>query len=458
MPSTRLRSIVAVLVLALCACSSPSEGDTTASGGGSTPTTGDTAPTTTTEPAPTTTSTTLPAGTEELPEEIREDLAELIDVTEEVRQLDFLEQPSIAVVSDEELAQRVREQLEEDLEDLPADEALYVLLGLIDEDLELQQLYSDLYSEQVAGYYDGETDELVVPAADEGFTSVQRATLVHELTHALTDQHHEFHERYVEMLDEDRYDEASAYQALIEGDATLSELLYLQRLSPEEQGQFFEEAFQADTQALDDAPQFLRDALVFPYEAGFTFVDRVYGSGGFVAVGDAYADPPSSTEQVIDPADYPADAPISVNDPGVTLDGYELAYASTWGELGFRLMFEQVLGDEAAETAAHGWGGDAYQLHFDGTEVVLALHYVGDSAGDAEEMGAALGDYVLAAMDVDPESETETAGGSALTGEDHAWIRVDGSDVYFVASSAAEPFEAAVEPFAATHTDTDTDG
>lgn len=437
-------------MLAISACSSSASGDsstTTDVADSATTISETTSSTATTSAPPATTSSTLPPGTEELPEAIRADLAELIDVTEDVRRLEFLEQPSIAVVTDEELATRVRDQLDEDLEDLPADEALYTLLGLVGEDVDLRSLYSDLYSEQVAGYYDGETGELVVPSAEEGFTSVQRATLVHELTHSLTDQHHDFHERYVDLLDEDRYDESAAYQSLIEGDATLAELLYLQRLSPEEQGEFFQEAFGADTEALDAAPQFIRDALVFPYQSGFTFVDRLYGTGGFGALGEAYADPPTSTEQIIDPADYPADAPIPVDDLGLTLEGFDLAYASTWGELGFRLMFDQILDDDTTETAGHGWGGDSYQLFFDGTEVVLALHYVGDGAADAEEMGSALVDYVLAGMDVDPESEAERGGGTAFTGEDHAWVRVDGSDVYFVASSAPGPFDPAVGHF-----------
>src|SRR5690606_2352224 len=159
--------------------------------------------------------TTLPPGTEELPEEVRVELAALMAATESVRQLEFLEQPNVVVVTEDELAQRVREQLEEDLEDPPADQALYRLLGLIQPEVELGALYPDLYSEQVAGSCDGEAGELVVPMAEDGFTVLQRATLVHEVNHALPDQHYGFHDRYSELLDSDRYDEASALQALI---------------------------------------------------------------------------------------------------------------------------------------------------------------------------------------------------------------------------------------------------
>ncbi len=56
----------------------------------------------------------------------------------------------------------------------------------------------------MAGYYDGDAGELVVPRDEDGFTALQRATLVHELTHALTDQHYRFNDRYTALIDEDR--------------------------------------------------------------------------------------------------------------------------------------------------------------------------------------------------------------------------------------------------------------
>lgn len=429
-----LAAAAALLVVVAC---TPDQGSTTTTPVTSPPSTGLDAsvpPTTTTTPP-----TTLPTGTEDLPEEVRVELAELIALTEEVRGLEFIEAPNVVVVTPDELAERVREQLEEDLEDLPADEALYRLLGLIDAETDLTSLYMELYSEQVAGFYDGEVGELVVPMADEGFTAVQRATLVHELTHALTDQHFDFHTYYVELLDSDRYDEASAYQALIEGDAVLAELMFLRGLTPEEQGEFFAESFGVDTTVFDQAPRFIRDALIFPYDSGFIFVDHLSQAGGLAAVGDAYGDPPVSTEQILDPTDFPADAPVVVELPPLTIDGYELEYQSTWGEQGFTLMFDQFLSAATSATASSGWGGDTYQILFDGTEVIMVLRYRGDSLADAQELGAALQEYAVVAMAVGDEPE-DMEGGVAFQDEDHIWIRTEGSDVYMVASSDEGPF------------------
>jgi hypothetical protein len=380
---------------------------------------------TTTEPS---TSTTLPPGTEELPEALREDVARLIGVTQELRGLEFVTQPMITVVTDEELAERVRTQIQEDYVDADVDEALYKLLGLVDPAFDLRQTVSDLYSEQVAGYYDGETEELVVPARDDAFTILQEVTLVHELTHALTDQVLDFHPRFTALHDEDRFDAASAFQALIEGDASLTEVLFVQQMTPEQQRQFLEEAFAIDTSLPPSVPQFIGDSLVFPYEAGFGFVAEIHGDGGFTAVDEAYASPPVSTEQVLDPSTYLEDLPQPVDLPTGQLEGYEISYGSTWGELGFRLIFDQELGGD--DDAAEGWGGDAYDLYFNGTDAAMILLYEGDQGSDSEEMYEALRAYVIEAMDTgEPVSD---GAGFSFSGNDYAFVSLSGDTVAWV--------------------------
>lgn len=398
--------------------------------------------TTPTVPAETTTTTLLP-GTEDLPEEVRIDLMELVEVTETVRELEFLEPPMVTVVTEAELAERVRDDLEENLEDVPADEALYDLLGLIEPDTDLADLYLDLYSEQVAGFYDGETRELVVPVTDTGFNITQRATLVHELTHALSDQHYNFHDLYASLLDDERYDEASAYQAVIEGDAVLTELFYLQTLGDDDRNAYIEESLGLDSPAFENAPQFIQDSLIFPYDTGFAFVLGLHQAGSFEAIAAAYADPPTSTEQIIDPNDYPADGPITVTLPEIEVDGYPVEYGSTWGELGFVLMFDQVLGPGSSATASGGWGGDSYKILFDGTDAGLVLQYRGDTAADAVEMAAALEEYVGVALEVG--DGFDLADGRGFAGEDFAWVRVEGADVMFVAGSSEVVFDGALE-------------
>ena len=187
----RSSALVFALALALVACTGDAATtSTTLPDVSSAPTTGETS--TTVPSSTTTTAAAIPngplPGTENLPPEVTEELIELVGITEEVRGLQFVEMPVVTVVTEEELATRVQEQIAEDAEDFPADEALYQLLGLLSEDTNLEAMLVELYGEQVAGYYDGEVGELVVPIREDGFSVVQRATLIHELTHALTDQ------------------------------------------------------------------------------------------------------------------------------------------------------------------------------------------------------------------------------------------------------------------------------
>jgi hypothetical protein len=403
---TRRLCFLLALALVAAACTATSEGSTTTSlaPGTTIPgatTTSSEAGTPTTEAPP---NGPLP-GTEDLTAEVRDELVRLVAVTEEIRGLQFLEMPTITVVSSEELESRVRAQLEEDADDFPADAALYKLLGLLGGDVDLATLLTDLYGEQVAGYYDGETRELVVPITTEGFSIVQQATLVHELTHALTDQHFEFHPAFDAMLDEDRLDQASAYQALIEGDASLSELHFLQTLSQEELGEFFAEALGIDTGALDAAPQFLQDSLIFPYDSGLAFTQQLYDNNGeWADVNEAYTTMPGlpgSTEQVITPSDFERDLPIVVPSETITISGYELERTSVWGELSFRIMIDQVLGEGTGVDAADGWGGDYYSQWFDGTNAALLIVYEGDTNRDTQELHQALTDYAAAVFEQD---------------------------------------------------------
>ncbi len=106
------------------------------------------------------------------------------------------------------------DQVTEDYVDHEVDEALYKLLGLVPADFQLLETVMSLYGDSVAGLYDGDTGELVVTATEDLFSPLEEATIVHEMTHALTDQVLEFNDHYNQLFDEQRYDEAAAFQAL----------------------------------------------------------------------------------------------------------------------------------------------------------------------------------------------------------------------------------------------------
>ncbi len=431
-------SIFLVLLLVVTACSSggdagsststtgsPAETTTTAAAETTTTTTeGGEAPTTTVQPTVPTTEPDL-SGLQGVSDEVRSQLEDMIRDAQEIRGLPFLTPPTITVVTNDELEARVRANIEEETEDFPADEALYKMLGLLADTADFESIVLDLYGEQVAGFYDGDTGEIVVPAREDGFSLIQQATMVHELVHAITDQNFGFNEKFHAMLDEERLDEATAYQALIEGDATLTEVLWVQTLSGEELGAFIAESLEIDSAGLEAAPRFLRESLLFPYDTGLNFAQTLYLQDGWSGVNDAYSELvtlPGSTEQVINPGDYANDLPVEVAIPDIDVPGYELERTSVWGEQGFRTMLNQgvVAGDMPA--AADGWGGDSYHQWFDGENAAMLIVYEGDTTEDVAELEEALLTFATEAFP-----------------EDHfAWVAERSGDLYFIAADVPE--------------------
>lgn len=421
------------LLLVVTACTTSTGTSTTAPEATTTTvpgiTTSSAAPgTTTTMPQVTTTTPDL-SGVTGISDEVKTQLEQLIMDAQEVRGLAFLTPPVITVVSEAELEDRVRAEIVAETEDFPADEALYKMLGLLAEEADFEQIVLDLYGEQVAGFYDGETGEIVVPAREDGFSVIQRATLVHEMVHDLTDQHFSFHPAYEQMLDEERLDEATAYQALIEGDATMAEVQWIRTLSQRELGEFVAESLDIDSSTLDASPRFLQESLLFPYDTGLAFVQDIYAAGGWKAVNDAYSelvDLPGSSEQVITPSDYMRDLPVQVDIPDVDLPGYTLERTSTWGEEGFRIMLNQGSEASTMARAADGWGGDTYHQWFDGENAAMMIVYEGDTVTDVNELETALLGFIGDAYPEDRFASVDRLGGS----------------LYFIASDVPEVGEA----------------
>ncbi len=424
---------VVALALSVSACGFGTSTESTAGTSGTPAPTSTVVETTTTsppEPRPTTSLAVTPGTTDTA---LLDAIDELIVITEQVRGLAFLEKPTITVVTDEELSVRVRELIEEELdpEETAQSEALFEVLGILGPTVELARLYADLYSEQVAGYYDGDVKEMVIPS-DQELTSLQKLTVVHELVHALTDQHFDFNTLSERLDDEEQYEEAAGLQALIEGDASWAELIYYQNfMSAEEQAEVLVESGQIETGVLDRTPDFLRDLLVFPYDfegGGASFVaDLWLADRSFALVDEAYADPPTTTEQVVDPDRYRArELPVDVQLPDTTLDGYEVVEEGIWGQVGFEFLFAQELSDPDADRASVGWGGDEYRVLYDGAEVVFVVQFVGDSPSDEDEMVEVFGLFV----DAQVPSENSTYVGTS-----------DEGGVLFVVSSGPDAGE-----------------
>ncbi|HVF13233.1 MAG TPA: hypothetical protein VM942_01470 [Acidimicrobiales bacterium] len=343
-------------------------------------------------------STPPPAAPSDLPPAQARTVAELKAQVAEIRGLQWKADLSIRIVSPEELARRVVEltvaERQEHLDDQVALEIVLELLQLIPSDLDLASTIDKLLAGGVLGFYDDETRELFVGGdPDSDLDLATRTTMVHELTHALTDQHFDFGARNQVLSDEDLGEEAYALSALLEGDAELVRALWAdEHLTPDQQLEAELGSGGADPSVYLDMPPYILESLFFPYLVGVDFVAAIHDAGGFAAVDNAYRQPPTSTEEILHPDIYvpggkwarPALPDLAAATGCTAVD------TSTIGEFDMTQVLDRHLGASEARRAAAGWNGDAYGLVRCGSAAGLAGRWRADTPGDLTELADSL--------------------------------------------------------------------
>ena len=273
-----------------------------------------------------------------------------------------------------------------------ANERLYKALGLIPADASLRDVTLDMLSGGVVGFYRNDQGKLYV-VSKTGLPGVsERITFAHEYDHALQDQHFPVFKDQEGILDQS--DRILARQAIYEGDSTLLMTLWAAgHFSPQELLELV--AISADPAAqgaLQRAPAFMRDLLLYPYTTGLSYVQAAQLRGGWEGVNDLYRRMPESTEQILHPEKYAAnEAPIKVALPdGLAKQlgsGWSVALEDTFGELqiGYWLR-EAGVAPTTATAAAAGWGGDRLAV-IDGPSGAwgIVLETTWDTTADATE-------------------------------------------------------------------------
>jgi hypothetical protein len=270
----------------------------------------------------------------------------------------------------------------------------YAAFELIEPDLDLYNLLIDTYTEQVAGFYDPETEELYVIKTDQEPGALERSTFSHEYTHVLQDQH--FDLEALGFADEEESEEEDsegdfAIRSLVEGDASLLQQQYMiKHFNMDDVQEIFDQIEEVGSSVIDSAPAIVRESLLFPYEAGLTFVTALHADGGWAAVDAAYANPPVSTEQIIHPERYPDDVPQIISLPALTDTlgaGWRLVEEDVFGEFQLQIYLENRIDPTQVELAAEGWDGDRFAVHWREDESAFALVWrlAWDSPAEAAE-------------------------------------------------------------------------
>jgi hypothetical protein len=286
------------------------------------------------------------------------------------------------------------------------------LLGLGPQDLDLQTLFVDMQTEQIAGFYDPEVDTFYLIGDSATLSPIDQITYAHEFDHNLQDQTVDLNAG----LEQNEFDadRGLAYRALVEGDATLlmndwTQQYLVQALSQDELMAMLQElqAQQEQSTVLDTAPTIVREGLLFPYQEGLAFVQSLYEQGGWPAVTAALSNPPTSTEQILHPEKY---LPAQRDDPNLP-DRFDLSAAlgadwttattSTLGEFDLRVLLRDTAAQGDTNAAAAGIGGIRYALYESTAETPLVQMVARwDSPGDGDEFLSAFRSTLQGSGDV----------------------------------------------------------
>jgi hypothetical protein len=296
----------------------------------------------------------------------------------------FTSTPRSAMRSKEQVRGYLVRKLDEELppERLRGLETAYRMFDLLPDTLKLRALLLDLYTEQVAGFYDPDSATLFGVAGSD--PERLRLVLAHEMIHALQGQHM----RLDSILDDRRNnDRLTAAQAILEGQATLSSI---EVLAPGQDivnnPQFWElyreqvRENQSSMPVFRQAPLILRETLLFPYLQGAEFMHWWAGSP-FRDTLPYGRRMPQSTEQIIHPERYVrGDLPLTLAFP----KGEQTLYEDVLGENEIRVVLAHLAGSDEVQTVVPiGWGGDRFRVYHSDAGPALVWFVVWDDAASA---------------------------------------------------------------------------
>jgi len=314
------------------------------------------------------------------------------------------------VKSREEISKYLSEYVSKNYsdEELRVEGGMLRKIGLIPQTMDYKNFVLKLYTEQVGGFYD--PDEKTFYIAGWISAEEQKPVMIHELTHALQDQYFDLNRILRDPKIEHNDDQGLARQAVIEGDAVAVMMNYLLLGTTRDFASLGNLAFimrsmssstQSELPVYGSAPLYLQEILIFPYGYGTAFLQKVWNKApSWETVNKIYSDLPISTEQIMHPEKY-LDArddpkPVDTQDSVKLLGGsWKAVYTNVLGEFSLNIMMRLHLGEEQANQAAAGWGGDQVLLLEDGQgKSGVLISTVWDSSAEADEFFQASNEWM----------------------------------------------------------------
>jgi hypothetical protein len=178
-----------------------------------------------------------------------------------------------------------------------------------------------LYESQVLAFYDAQSHTYYsikqLPKLPEAAAKLadpkmlEEMVMVHELTHALQDQHFKLGEKETALMHDT--DANLAYHSVLEGEAVLVMIANVLKKSGLDLDEVVKDdamlglvtsAAQSDQMIDASTPKYFAEMLKFPYLDGLKFVVQAYRRGGWKELDRVHADPPRTTREILHPDEY----------------------------------------------------------------------------------------------------------------------------------------------------------
>jgi hypothetical protein len=339
--------------------------------------------------------------------------------TQQIRQLNERRPVKAYFLADSPFDSAVRAEtaLENPETEIQISQRELILLGLLPRGSNLHAIIYQNLTGNILGFYDPHRSALYVRNDANQVFGPQRYAIAHEYTHALQDQ-------YYHLLklqpDESKVtyrnsDLVTAHHALTEGDAVLTQTLFINRTySASDLNALIALQSRLRTPSL---PPAIDREFNFAYadRGGGGFVAKLYRTGGIAAVSGAYQHLPRSTYEIMFPASYlqgwkPASVTLHA---AQGFSAWKQVDDDVFGAFGYHLLLWQFLRKPVADRVAHGYRGDRYIFLENGSEdaMLFKSQWIDFSAAKLAE------DRFVAALKVRlPNAKIERGSGTTVSG------------------------------------------
>ena len=323
-------------------------------------------------------------------------VAKLADYVERHADFDFEHPVRTRFLGDKEFEKLVTDDegdlTDEDRDYYDATGRLLRTIGLASGKVDLFKDQNTLNASGILAYYSPSDREMVIRMNDDDvkgneLSPALRATVVHELTHALQDQRFGL-ERMRQRAEDSGHDEALT--ALIEGHALSIENAYVSDNFSDAEREQYDEAMQGseeDGAAIRKVPEILSAQQFSPYVFGPTFVEALERKGEKSLLDAFMRKQPTSLEQTILPSKYfSGDKPEEIELPEGPKNS-ELAVSGQLSQLDLFFLMVRAWDPPEALRLSDLWGNGSY-AGFDvgDDDFCAALNVRGDNDESTEEL------------------------------------------------------------------------